>query len=344
METLNNHALKRITAELLDVSRSPAYRMTQLEALSDLFCGNSDVDFHDEAQAQQPDTNLAQGVAISPFLAGFCIKELGRTTKFLLGLKKAIQEAQVNFPGQRINVLYAGCGPFATLALPLCTMFAPSEVGFTLLDIHEYSIHSARHLVRVFGLEAWIDGYAVADATRYQYDEAKPLHLFVTETMQSKLAKEPQVAIMLNLAPQLVEGGICVPENIILSLGHKKVGTSDLVHYGWQKIGRLFQVIDHLDRRKGEPLPDRLPGNTLDISACPVNCKDIYLMTVIEVFGDVQITEMESSLTIPALLFDYRSDSVGMRIESAYLLGDFPKLEIGSSNLVTDLLFRGLSA
>lgn len=331
MEQTLNHQFKRITAELLDASQSPAYRMTQLEALSDLFCGNSDVDFKSDLQAHQLDTCLANGVAISPFLAGFCLKELGRTTKFLLGLKKAIQEAQNRFPGQRINVLYAGCGPFATLALPLCTMFESSEVGFTLLDIHEECIVSAQRLVSAMELEDWIDGYALADATRYQYDETKPLHLFVTETMQSKLAKEPQVAIMLNLVPQLVEGGVCVPENITLSVGFKKYrDPEDLLSVSWEKVGTLFEVRDHLDKNKIGKLPNSLPGNTLDIPACPVDCKDLYLFTDIEVFGGVNLAAMECSLTLPALLFDYDINSLPLQVESWYLLGDFPKLEINT--------------
>ena len=63
-----------------------------------------------------------------------------RTVKFIRGMHDAIKEAQRLNPGKRISVLYAGCGPFGTLALPLTTQFQSHEVEFTLLDLHNESV------------------------------------------------------------------------------------------------------------------------------------------------------------------------------------------------------------
>ena len=61
---------------------------------------------------------------------------------FLRGISSAIMEATRRFPAQPIEVLYAGTGPYASLAIPLMHRFAPSEVKFTLLEVHETAVAS----------------------------------------------------------------------------------------------------------------------------------------------------------------------------------------------------------
>lgn len=108
-------------------------------------------------------------------------------------------------------MLYAGCGPFAPFALMLATRFEPSEVRVTLLDVHSWSLECARRLFETFGLADFVRAYVCADAATYTWPRDLPLHVVLTETMQHALQKEPQVAVTLNLAPQLSDGGILVP-------------------------------------------------------------------------------------------------------------------------------------
>ena len=44
-----------------------------------------------------------------------------------------------------------------------------------------------------------------------------PLHILVIEAMQKALEKEPQVALTLNLARRLPDGGVLIPERIRLA-------------------------------------------------------------------------------------------------------------------------------
>jgi hypothetical protein len=66
------------------------------------------------------ETFLDGGVAISPHLAARCLFDPLRTVQFLRGVDAAIHEALRRFPGERIHLLYAGCGLYACeLSFPL---------------------------------------------------------------------------------------------------------------------------------------------------------------------------------------------------------------------------------
>lgn len=67
----------------------------------------------------EDDLRLASGLALSPRLAAQCLLDGPRTAAFLRGTLAAISEALRRFPDEAIEIVYAGTGPFATLALPL---------------------------------------------------------------------------------------------------------------------------------------------------------------------------------------------------------------------------------
>ncbi len=97
-------------------------------------------------------------------------------------------EAQKQFPDRSIEILYAGCGPFAPLALPLATQFTASQIRFTLLDIHSRSLESVKTIVQAFGMEDFVKEYVQEDATVFVHPA--PAHLIIIETMQRGLEKE----------------------------------------------------------------------------------------------------------------------------------------------------------
>src|SRR5262249_48655729 len=118
------------------------------------------------------------------------------------------------FPGEIIHVLYAGCGPFAPLCLPLLPLLAGHRVHFTLLDVHARAIVSVQAILAALGLQGENIDCLVCDVTEYRNTDNRRLHLVVSETMQRALEKEPQVAVLMNMAPQLAAGGLMVPETI----------------------------------------------------------------------------------------------------------------------------------
>jgi hypothetical protein len=63
-----------------------------------------------EALSWKQETRLAEGIAINPFSAATCLLDDGRTRAFAGGVRAAIKAAQDRFPGECIDVLYAGTG------------------------------------------------------------------------------------------------------------------------------------------------------------------------------------------------------------------------------------------
>ena len=146
------------------------------------------------------DSFLPSGVAINPQAAAHCVTDYRRSVVFMRGLFTGLQCCLARFPGRPLRVLYAGCGPYATLMLPLLPRFKPGQLDVTVLDIHQRSLDSVQNLLRHFDLLAHPVHAVRADASSYRHSQ--PLHLVVAETMQKSLEQEPQLAVTCNLAPQ----------------------------------------------------------------------------------------------------------------------------------------------
>jgi hypothetical protein len=305
--------LKQIADDLLlqqeDDRLSAA--VTQLYSLCSSITGINEISTHTD---ELNEIRLSNGNAISPRDAASCVLDYSRTSKFLRGIHAAIVEAQKRFPNTTIEILYAGCGPFAPLAVPLTSQFSSDEIQFTLLDIHKRSLDAAQCIFQAFGLTGFVRDYVQADATSYVHHS--PLHLIITETMQRALEKEPQVAVTFNLAPQLHQGGIFIPEKICVGACLcNPVLESRQLNTGRINLGPICELTADAVC---------LPAVVLDIPAEANKSLRLMLRTTIKVFESVVLDEYESGITTLLILHDFSWTNGGTAIEFVYFPGAEP--------------------
>lgn len=304
----------------------------------------------DEYSAHADDLDaigLPGGEAIPPRDAARCVLDYRRTSKFLRGLYAAILEAQKRFPNTTIEVLYAGCGPFAPLAILLTTGFSSAEIKFTLLDVHKRSLNAAQRIFQVLGKSSFVRDYIQCDAASYQHNESHVIHVVVVEAMQAALEREPQVAITMNLAPQLCRGGIFLPERITIDCQlcdptkefpahHTGTDTAYPLPPGRSdkariNLGPIFELTDrscHSLPASGTNAEYRGPLLTPKLLLnVPENLDgefNLMLQTTITVFDSIVLADYESGLTYPRILYDMGKMHGGETIEFAYCLSGRP--------------------
>jgi hypothetical protein len=324
MESIDR--LREVTAHLVGTSATSADREAATDRLYDWF---SDVVGLDDRRASPDnvDTELPTGIALSPALAGSCLKDPIRVSVFLRGIEAAIREAQRRFSGQRIEILYAGTGPFAPLAIPLMTRFSHEEIRFTLLDIHERSVQAVRTLVDYFGLGAYARECITADATMYVHPAAEPLHIVMGETTQRALGKEPHLAIVRNLVPQLQPNGILIPERITIGLVlADPAAEAERRSPSGIPIAKLMELTVASARSPVDEL-GRFAPVIVEVPEVPsIGRYSFAYTTHVDVFGPHQLNEYETGVTHPEFVFQLKPVS-GQKVAFRYAMGRHPGLQ-----------------
>jgi hypothetical protein len=177
-------------------------------------------------------------------MAAMCADDFMRTIEFIRGTHAAIVDLRKRFPERPIRVLYVGCGPYATLAVPLMAILSSNEATFTFLDVHPGSIKSAKSIVDTLGLADSVASFETVDAGSYRVCPEQPPDVILMEIMQACLESEPQVAIARQLLKQAPRA-VLIPEEVCIEL--TLVDTS-----------REFDL-DGLERDRGIIQRDRIP-------------------------------------------------------------------------------------
>jgi len=280
------------------------------------------------------ETACGQGLAISPTQAAGCADEFLRTAAFLRGLQGAIEEALDSNSGRPVRVLYAGSGPYATLAVPLMSLFSPDEARFTILDLHAASIESVKSVVSGLGLDQSVESYVLGNACDYIIPgEALP-DILLCETMSTALEKEPQVAIIRHLLAQAPKA-IMVPESVrvdafLVDTSKEPViiiPESDDPLAKWQPdridMGPVFEL-NASTIHSWDPLAkERLPAATIHMPQPPDPGYRPFLFTTITTHGEHVLLTHDCNLTG---IREIEGISAGETVHFHYRLGANPCL------------------
>jgi predicted RNA methylase len=266
------------------------------------------------------DIYLPNGKAVSTIKAAHCLKELERTRRFIRGIYQAICQFLDERPDQTVNILYAGCGPYATLLTPLATLFTPQQVNFIMLDINTASLDAARLLYSELGMLDYVMDFICTDATLYQLPEEVRFDVVISETMLNGLRKEPQLAIMNNIVPQLGSGAIFIPETI----------TVEAVLTRWEEEYNHFMIPGYEPERIKLGLvycanrAFKLPEPVVIYAPASETHNRLELFTEINVFGKETLTAYSCSLTTPLAVCKLENNSKGVAVTFEYVMSDNP--------------------
>ena len=339
--------LTYIADTLLDEASSPQQLRAALNAFSQLCSDVGGVVSNPSFSAWADDSLLNDGVAISPEAAAHCVNDTQRTVVFIRAAYAAITNAKQRFANAPIEVLYAGCGPFATLLLPLLANFRPGELVVHLLDIHQRSLDSVALLTRHFDLEGHRISYVKDDACHYQHS-SNP-HVIIAETMQKSLEQEPQFAVTANLAPQLHAGGIFIPQRIEVALCLAKLEAEKaalqrgdaLDPNALQATGErhALDTVLCLTPEQAVTLKQQACQNShglLELNPIHVtlpaitnlNTFDAVLFTRIQAFEQHRLLDYESEITLPLRCSEFTPLKAGEQYKVCLQIGSYPKFSV----------------
>lgn len=144
--------------------------------------------------------------------------------------------------------------------------------------------------------------------------------------MQHALQKEPQVAITLNLLPQLREDALLIPAEIslhLIAIKHQEMGAMKAtVLKELLVLSRKALSFSTLVKNTAKPFPQvdyQLTDNDI------IQAHEFGVSTNIKVFGTQFLGFNECSLTIPKVIINVEALPVGKKtISCQYHLGPKP--------------------
>lgn len=285
---------------------------------------------------------LPSGKAISPLSAARCLWEYRRTAVFLQAMDRALRQAFERFPGERIHIMEAGCGPLAPLTLPFALRYPPERLCITLLDVHRSSLDAARRLAEVLGVKRSLRACLEADATTLRLEsEARP-HIIACELLLRALKREPQVAATRNLAPQLRPGGIFLPERIDVQAclfdarayfrhADKEEPLSEIQARSVRDLGLVFSLDAYFPSSLRLRDSGRFAAGSIVVPPHDPHRTPLGFFTKLRVFEDCVLECMDCSLTLfePAKVSE-NLPRVGGALDFEYQVSSDPGLFVAN--------------
>lgn len=325
--------LKRLARAITDPQKGVHDLIPEAQGLRDFFERFTHFQLDPICDIGAGETRLDSGLAVSPTIAAMCLRDLARSVAFIRGTHQALIES---LQARRAShVLYAGCGPYALLALPSMALLSPDQARFTLLDIHQEALDRALALIDALGFADYVEEAICVDATRYRIPKGELPDVIVSETMAVALHNEPQVTIArrllgqapkARLVPQSVSLEVCLlnpaKEFVLMPSGH----TGPIPEPERERIylGKVFELDATSIHTWGDIEDDSLPAGRVTLPAKLEKRYLPYLLTKIVVYGDNRLQDYDSSLTMPRMIGgDFKGGEI---LNFRYRLGPHPEL------------------
>lgn len=284
------------------------------------------------------DSQLGVGRALAPSHAARCVQDFVRTARLTQAVAAAIECRRRQRPGQPVQVLYAGCGPLAPLAL-LPALKAGADLRFWLIDIHPQSLDGARHLFAHAGMADRIAECWCADATTVRLPGSLRPDILVVETMQRALDHEPQLAVVANLAGQCAADAILVPDEVEVTAWLADPGRELGADAGPRRIelGSLLTV-SKATLPQWRPLLEAgavaLPPRVLRVPDATPAGLALMLRTRIDAGWGLSFADYDAGLTYPRFEFALGAIQPGERLVLQYRLGANPGFTVGRGDII----------
>lgn len=266
-------------------------------------------------------------MAIDPWRASLSSDDRGRTAAFIRGCVRAVESILATRPERPVHLIEAGCGPLATLSTPLMTRFGPEQLQVTLIDFHQESIDSARHVVGELGFSDRLLSTICGDLMAMDF--ADTVDVVVLETMYAALFREPQVALTRCLVRTL-PSAIFVPESVsvdlqLLDLRLESTAIPPTPRRR-QMLGRVFQL-DRSTALNIEADNGCLPAATINLPKTVEKGQGLFLTTTVTVFDDVAVSDYDAEITAPVGIHNAQLDWLGRELKFRYRISESPGLE-----------------
>ncbi|NRB42154.1 MAG: hypothetical protein HRU20_27405, partial [Pseudomonadales bacterium] len=266
--------------------------------------------------------------------------EVARSKIFLAGVYQAIQDLLDT--QDRINILYAGTGPYGLLLVPLLPLFKKANIVVTLLEVNQLSIEAVEKLVKALGVEDCIDQIILADATQWQPSPGKAFDLIISETMKAMLRREPQLSVFSHLQQFLAENGQLIPAEISLdawlsdSSFEQKIRMGEVAPGSYQPkhISRFFQLDLTTAKQLYAGDHSSLQGE-MKVPDYDVLNNQLKMTTEIRVYKDHVLREYQSDLTLPQF-FHKVKPKPGCDIDFSYRFDPLPKFHFNFDAITLD--------
>ena len=326
--------LRRLTMSLLDAQR-PAYTLrNEVLEIKSIFERLAEPIYDPARDIAAGETRTNRGLAISPTMASMCLDDFARTVQFVRGLCDAIADVRGNVTLRPVRVLYAGCGPWATLAIPVMSVIPYSDVKFTLLDIHDASIASVRGLIERLGLSASVEALVTTDACEYSVVSSDQPDILIIEMMRAALESEPQVAVAMHLVRE-APSALLIPQDVrvVLSLVDQSVRLQpdidggDFAHA--IEVGDVF-TLNNSSVEKFE----RFATTSIQLPDFDPDRYRPMLTTTVRVYGDHVLRRNDSGITLPKPLALNPAPQPGDVLEFQYEIGERPGLRVRRADAI----------